>query len=207
MRTVKISRRQFMVGSALYGSALWLSWSEPRPRAWAAAAASTEPTVLNAAEWKILDAITARLIPTDDLPGAREAGCVNFIDKALANEDSGMRPLYAEGLEAFETCARARERKSFTELDAQAQDAFLIGLQGGAFEEWKASVPSAQFFEAVRIHTVIGFLSDPVHGGNRDYAGWKAIGYPGPAHHRGGYTPAQMVGEQKVVPIWEDEES
>jgi hypothetical protein len=50
----------------------------------------------------------------------------------------------------------------------------------GALPEWHASVPSAQFFEVVRVHTVIGFIADPVHGGNRDYTGWKLRGYPGP---------------------------
>ena len=98
-------------------------------------------------------------------------------------------------------------QKSFAELDASAQDAFLTGLQDGAFVEWQASVPSAEFFDVVRIHTAMGFLSDPVHGGNRDYVGWKVMGYPGPAPHRGGYTPAQMLGEQKIVAVWEDEES
>jgi gluconate 2-dehydrogenase gamma chain len=24
-----------------------------------------------------------------------------------------------------------------------------------------------------------GFFSDPIHGGNRDMAGWKMIGFPG----------------------------
>ncbi|MCZ6674612.1 MAG: hypothetical protein O7C75_16915 [Verrucomicrobia bacterium] len=40
-------------------------------------------------------------------------------------------------------------------------------------------------------------------GGNRDYAGWKVVGYPGPRHQAGGYTPGQMVGEEPIRPIWE----
>ncbi len=24
-----------------------------------------------------------------------------------------------------------------------------------------------------------GLFADPIHGGNRDFAGWRAVGYPG----------------------------
>ena len=65
-----------------------------------------------------------------------------------------------------------------------------------------STVPPAKFFEAVRFHTIIGFLADPKYGGNRDYAGWKVIGYPGGGHHLGGYSPAQMMGKEKIVAIW-----
>lgn len=37
-----------------------------------------------------------------------------------------------------------------------------------------------QFVEFARNHTMEGLFSDPVHGGNRDFAGWRAVGYPGP---------------------------
>lgn len=45
----------------------------------AAHAQSLEP-----AAWATVEAATARLIPTDDLPGAREANVVGFIDRQLA---------------------------------------------------------------------------------------------------------------------------
>jgi gluconate 2-dehydrogenase gamma chain len=200
-----ISRREFIVRGAAYGSALWLSLGLARPRALAAAQASREPVVLSPDEWKTLEAMTARIIPTDDAPGALEAGCVNFIDKALANEDSALRPDYVAGLAAVDACARARHTKSFAELSSEEQDALLVALQDGTASEWGASISSQSFFELVRTYTVMGFVSDPVHGGNRDYAGWKTLGYPGASHHRGGYTPAQMVGAEKLVAVWEDE--
>ncbi len=52
------------------------------------------------------------------------------------------------------------------------------------------------------MHTIIGFLADPKYGGNRDYVGWKLLGYPGPRHARGGYTPEQMLGKEKITAIW-----
>ena len=41
-----ITRREFLLQSALYGGALWALLNLPRPRALAAAAASTTPVVL-----------------------------------------------------------------------------------------------------------------------------------------------------------------
>jgi hypothetical protein len=62
----------------------------------------------------------------------------------------------------------------------------LAALESGKVEGWpKGAVGAADFFAAVRAHTVFGFLCDPSYGGNRDYVGWKVVGYPGRQHHRG----------------------
>jgi len=37
----------------------------------------------------------------------------------------------------------------------------------------------ADFLDVVRIHTMEGLFADPVYGGNRDMAVWKALGYGG----------------------------
>lgn len=42
-------------------------------------------------EWATIEAAAARIIPTDHDPGAREAGCVRYIDRYL----SGIRYIYA----------------------------------------------------------------------------------------------------------------
>ena len=40
--------------------------------------------------------------------------------------------------------------------------------------------PTAQaFFETMRTHTMEGMLADPVYGGNKDFAGWRLVGFPG----------------------------
>jgi hypothetical protein len=38
---------------------------------------------------------------------------------------------------------------------------------------------SATFFATVREHTLEGMFGDPVYGGNKGFAGWNLIGYPG----------------------------
>ncbi len=203
MKPRRVSRREFVAQSALYGGAFWVLWNLPRPLALRAAQQSTEPEVLNDAEWKTVEAITGRIIPTDHEPGAIEANCVNFIDKALAREDADSRPLYEAGLPSVDAVSEERFDKAFVNLAPEQQDEVLIALESGDADGWPAGdVSPEEFFEAVRAHTIIAFLADPKYGGNRDYIGWKVVGYPGPRHKRGGYTPEQMLGEQKINAIW-----
>lgn len=190
----------------MYGGALWLTLNLPRPRAAAAAERTTERTTLSEAEWKTVEAICGRIIPKDRDPGAIEAGCVNFIDKALANEDAALAPVYHRGLAALDAVSKQRHRKPFAVLEPAQQDALLASLQGGKAPEWREeSVSAPDFFETLRAHTVIGFLADPRYGGNRDYVGWKLVGYPGPRHHVGGYTAEQMRGAAPIEAIWGEE--
>lgn len=198
-----ISRRELFRRGGLYGGGLWLAASLPWPRAARAARESGERRVLTAGQWRTVEAITARLIPTDQEPGAREAGCVNFIDKALAHEEEARRPLYEAGLAALDAVCAKRFGKAFVALEPEPQDAVLASLQDGSAEGWSGPVPAPEFFAALREHTIVGFLADPRYGGNRGFAGWKVVGYPGPRHHLGGYTPGQMRGEEPILPVWE----
>ena len=200
-----LDRRAFLQRGGIYGAGVLVALHLPRPEAARAAAESTAPTVLSPPEWATLEAATARIIPTDHEPGAKEANCVNFIDKALANEDAAAVPLYKGGLPALDGVARARHGKAFVELTPAEQDAVLGDLEKGAAAEWTigGQLPSPVFFETLRVHTIVGFLADPSYGGNADYAGWRVAGYPGPRHRRGGFTPDQVEGKAPIVPVWE----
>jgi gluconate 2-dehydrogenase gamma chain len=52
-----------------------------------------------------------------------------------------------------------------------------------ALEQGKAAGftwPTAQsFFETLRTHTMEGMFADPIYGGNKDFAGWRLVGFPG----------------------------
>jgi gluconate 2-dehydrogenase gamma chain len=203
MKQSGLSRRQLLVRSLWVGGAVAAGLHLPRPRALAAAAASDTPAVFSAQEWATVEAITARLIPTDHEPGAVEAGCVNFIDKALANEDAGLRSLYTAGLRAVDLVARAEGGSAFAKLAPDAQDAVLRALEDGAASAWPAGEPTSQdFFGQIWQHTLWGFLAEPSYGGNRDYAGWRVLGYPGGRHKLGGYSPQQMAGTARVESVW-----
>jgi gluconate 2-dehydrogenase gamma chain len=202
----QISRRELLVGGVVYGSSLWLLLELPRPLAARAAATSSRPLVLTEGSWKTVEAITARIIPTDDQPGAVEAGCTNFIDKALAHEDAALKPLYKDGIAGIDAVSRERFQKPFVALSAEEQDEVLAALESGRADGWSAKGhPPAKFFEAVRAHTIIAFLADPKYGGNRGYAGWTTVGYPGGGHHLGGYSPAQLMGREKIRTAWGEE--
>jgi len=173
------------------------------PRAVRAAQESSEPLVLSVSEWRTVEAITGRIIPTDHEPGAIEAGCVNFIDKALAHEDADLRVEYQEGVGGVDRVSGRRFGRGFATLETSQQDEVLAALEAGQADGWPdGDLSSSQFFETVRSHTVLGFLADPKYGGNRDYVGWRVMGYPGPRHRSGGYTVEQTRGEADIPTVW-----
>ena len=181
-------------------------WNVARPLTLQAAQESGEAEVLSDAEWRTVEAITGRIIPADHEPGAIEANCVNFIDKALLREDADLRPIYDAGLPGVDAVSEKMFGSPFIKLNSDQQDLVLIALESGEADGWPGDeVTPDDFFETLRAHTIIAFLADPKYGGNRDYIGWKVVGYPGPRHMRGGYTPKQMLGEQKIKAIWGDE--
>ena len=203
MTDAKLNRRDFLRDATLYGTGLWIALDLPRPQAARAAAESSRPAALTSEEWTTIEAIAARILPSDGDPGAREANCVNFIDKALAHEDAQARPLYALGVVGAQAASRERFGRPFAQLAAAEQDELLVLIEEDRAPGWPAGpVSSAVFFATVRAHTLIGFLADPKYGGNRDFAGWKLVGYPGPRHHAGGYTPEQMLGRAKLRTVW-----
>ena len=132
---------------------------------------------LTQAEADTLEAITARLIPTDTTgPGATEARAAHYIDRALGGALAGFRDAYRAGLAGVDTYARAVKGAPFARLSASDQDAVLTDLERNAATGFEGS---AAFFNLVLAHTVQGTFGDPFYGGNRNFAGWDLIGYPG----------------------------
>jgi gluconate 2-dehydrogenase gamma chain len=133
---------------------------------------------LTAAEADMLEAICARIIPTDaNGPGAREARAAHYIDRALGGALSGSKAAYTAGLAAFDAYCRSSRRAPFTDLSERDQDSVLIDVETGAATGFVGS--SAAFFAMVRTHTLQGTFGDPYYGGNFNFVGWDMIGYPG----------------------------
>jgi len=133
---------------------------------------------LTAAESDILEAIVARLIPTDDNgPGAAEARAAHYIDRALAGPLSASRRAYAAGLAAVDAYAQSAKGAPFAKLVAQDQDAVLSDMEKNVAKGFAPN--SATFFNLVRPHTIQGMFSDPYYGGNANFVGWDLLGYPG----------------------------
>ena len=123
---------------------------------------------LTAAEADVLEAVCARLIPTDEHgPGAREARAAHYIDRALAGFLAPSRQAYAAGLAAIDKVAIDAHGMPFAKLSDADQDAVLH------------SIEATSFFALVRTHTIQGTFCDPFYGGNANFVGWDLIGYPG----------------------------
>ncbi len=122
--------------------------------------------MLTPEQFTALDAITARIIPSDDTPGAREAGVVWFIDFALTSFAAAQVALFSEGLVQLEKDVAATHPGStrFASLTESQQDALLTRIE------------ESEFFGALRFATIAGMFSLPKYGGNKDYIGWELIG-------------------------------
>ncbi len=133
---------------------------------------------LEPAAARTLEAIVARLIPSDtNGPGALEAGAARYIDRALGDAFAGWREAYAAGLAAVDSYAVRSAGKLFAELTPSGQDAVLRDLEQNTATRFAPA--ASAFFELVLGHTLEGTFGDPHYGGNRDYIGWELIGYPG----------------------------
>jgi gluconate 2-dehydrogenase gamma chain len=178
-----ISRRELLKRASFAGAAAVVPvgddlLTEPStPRAAAQTAASREPYEhLTALESDVLEAMVARIIPTDaNGPGAREARAARYIDRALGGALASSRPLYSVGLAAVDRLSRSRGQ-AFTALSPEEQDVVLSDIEKGNAPGF---ADAAAFFALVRAHTIQGTFCDPYYGGNAGFVGWDLIGYPG----------------------------
>lgn len=178
-------------------------------------------------EWRTVEAATARIIPTDHDPGAREAGVVRFLDRFLSGSDyiyasargdgflsmsgkeleawdariSHRQAVYRDGLAELDALSRDTFGADFVDIDDESQDAVLTAASGKSKPQHVVlsndvhtndgeggPPPSNQpvndqgmgFFDMLVTHTRQGFYADPVYGGNRDFLGWRVIGFDGP---------------------------
>lgn len=171
-----VSRRQF-VGSVSALSAVWLvaaacardAAPPPSDTMHMGAESPAPPQELvhfSAAQAADIDAIASRIIPTDDSPGAHEAGVVFFVDRSLTTFAKEQAPLFDAGLQTLSKSVKSAHGAdaTFAKLTAEQQDALLKTME------------KSDFFGAMRFATVAGYLSLPKYGGNKDYIGWTFIG-------------------------------
>lgn len=133
---------------------------------------------LTAAESDILEAMVARIVPTDSNgPGAAEARAAHYIDRALTGPIASSKAAYVSGLAALDAYAQSSKGAPFTKLNARDQDVVLTDLEKNVAKDFRPNANA--FFEMVRNHTMQGMFSDPYYGGNANFIGWDLIGYPG----------------------------
>jgi len=176
------SRRQFVIRSLSGIGSAWLTLHWPailaaRDHAQAAAPADAQGALhFFSPEQAIeIEAAAAQIIPSNETPGAREARVVYFIDRALITFERDKQPAYMEGLKDLENKTKALfpQADKFSRL-AQTQQVRLL-----------EAIVQTEFFELLRVHTIIGFLARPDYGGNHGEVGWKLIGF----ESKGVYSP------------------
>jgi gluconate 2-dehydrogenase gamma chain len=134
-----------------------------------ASAQQNSPAALTHSQMKTLEAFIDRLIPNDELgPGAVDAGAQFYIDRVLAGPNASEKPGFIQGLDAVDAHAKTVYGAPLAELSAEQRDQIL------------ADMINDPFFNRARRLTLEGMFSDPYYGGNRNFAGWDLIRYPGP---------------------------
>lgn len=164
------------------------------------------PLFLNENEKLFVDAAISRLIPGDSAhPGAKEAAVTLFIDRQLSGpyglaetwymrgpwptgaEEQGWQSkltpaqMYRAAIRNIQSDCQQKYGKHYEALSSDQQDAVLHGLETGQID--LPDAPPKLFFQMLWDNTQQGFLADPMYGGNRDFAGWKLIGFPGPRYN------------------------
>ena len=172
----ELSRREMLKRVVVAGAAASL----PAPRIAAASVQSPAGTfeTLTADEGATLQAVVARLIPADERgPGALEAGAATYIDRALSGPLAASLEAYRGGLAALDRYAQSARGRAFAALDPGDQDGLLRDVEANAAPAFGSG--AAGFFNLVLTHTIQGTFSDPAHGGNVEFIGWRMLGYPG----------------------------
>jgi gluconate 2-dehydrogenase gamma chain len=172
----------------------------------AASQAQNRPLFFTDDERNFISAATARLIPEgEDGPGAVTAAVPFFIERQLAGSFGAAETWYMQGpwqsgkpeqgyqlsytparlyriaIRDIDDYCRRTLQQPFRALTAAQQDQVLHGLESGDVK--LDSVPSDAFFTMLWQNTQEGYLADPMYGGNRNFAGWKLIGFPGPRYN------------------------
>ena len=163
----RVSRRTVIAGATL----IPISAIQAAPQR---SASPTAASVFSPEQRRILEACIDRLVPKDENgPGAVECGVGEYIDRSLADYLAAEKTTFLDGLTALDSYARSAQGQTFAELTPEKCDAVLTAIDNN-------QVPNLRgFFNRVRRLTLEGMFSDPYYGGNKNFAGWDLIRYPG----------------------------
>jgi gluconate 2-dehydrogenase gamma chain len=136
-----------------------------------------------------IDALASQIVPSTDGPGAKEAGVIYFIDRALGTFGADSLPSYRTGM----AMVQEKRKQMF------AGSASITALTNDQQIELMRAIDKTEFFELLRTHTTLGLLGNPSYGGNRDRVGWKLIGFEDRMAYQPpfGYYDAHPDGDQQ----------
>lgn len=133
----------------------------PRP-------ATYTPLFFTAAEYPVVAKLTELIIPSDETPGAREAGVCEFVDFMTAH-DAGLQPKMRAGLAWLDGRSQRQHARAFLRLTEPEQVGLLEPLAYAA-RHGKGDEAGQEFFQRLRDLTAMGFYSSEI--------GYREIGNP-----------------------------
>ena len=232
MKDEGINRRDFLKGAVASGAVAATSVAAVTQTAEAqqqkpVAAAHPGYAFLNPDEAAFVEAVVDHMIPADEYsPKGTDVGINIYIDRALAggwgkgdrmymqgpwkvgHANQGYQlpltpaELYRAGIEQTNAYCRKTHGNTFDRLDAAQKHEVLVGLQSGKIS-FDNGLPARTFFGTLYQNVMEGMFADPIHGGNRNKAGWRMIGFPGvvAVHQQNiaNYRNRKFVAEPKSI--------
>jgi gluconate 2-dehydrogenase gamma chain len=172
-----ITRRDMLAGATFTGAALAgglipVTAIQAAPQA--AGAVAKPAMAFSPDQRRILEAFIDRIIPRDENgPGAVESGVAEYIDRSFVEFLASEKESFAAGLANLNAFARSSQGAPFAELSPEKRDAVLTAIDNNQSPNLKP------FFARARRLTLEGMFCDPYWGGNKNFAGWDLIKYPG----------------------------
>jgi hypothetical protein len=134
----------------------------------------------------LVEEVTSLIIPTDNDPGAREAGAVFELDRIVSGSDK-LKQLYIEGIEWLDYMAKKISNKeSFIDLSHDEKIKILQIADSGRlpyihkvylFIKYRNTRIARTFFSIIKEQTFESFYTSEI--------GWKVVGYQGPPQWSG----------------------
>jgi len=127
------------------------------------------PIFFTTPEYALVEHLTDLIIPSDDTPGARDAGVSEFVDLTVSRDPELQRD-FRYGLTWLNMRSDETGGKTFVMLNPDQQTALLESL--AYKKKFRAGdEPGRKFFDLVREYTVMGFYTSEI--------GLKELDYPG----------------------------
>ena len=147
-----------------------------------------KPLFFSPEQYRLVDHLAEMIIPSDETPGAKEAGVAEFIDFMVANRvavtpryeirstadairaGDDAQEQFVYGLGWINAHSKSEFGKMFIDCTAEQQTNFIEELAYKA--KFKSTTESGrEFFQLVRDYTVVGYYTSKV--------GLESLGYPG----------------------------
>ena len=147
-----------------------------------------KPLFFSPDEYRLIEHIAQMIIPTDDTPGAKEAGVAEFIDFMVANrvavnprgeirstadamrQGDDVQVQFVGGIDWINARCKSEFGKSFLDCTAEQQTSLLEELAYKA--KFKPTAESGrEFFQLMRDYTVVGYYTSKI--------GLETLSYPG----------------------------